>query len=226
MDDITLSPQLMEAQLDELVRDMLALQPRREEVTVRDPEGQVAATIDPEGRLARVLVEPRWVDKIETDHLANAILATIAEAQLEASGLSGDAPVITDEQVAAKRQEILRQAENELQAPTPEGELQAKIDNLPNLFDRLDDALQRLEDRATELETPIPLEEAAALGLTEAPMGEQIRSENSMVSLTVNPEGGVVDVSIHRNWLEGKSGIAVTECLDQIISQMTDQPIS
>lgn len=222
MEDITVSPEVMQAQLNELVRDMLRLQPRHEEVTVRDPEGQIAATYGADGQLARVLVEPRWVEKIESSELATAILTTIAEAQFQASGLSDDAPEPTQAEIDAKRAEILRNAENELDAPKTDDELQTKIDSLPGLFGQLDAALDRLNARVEEMEVPVSLAEADELGLTAEPVGEQFRSENSMVTVTVSAEGAVVDVAIHANWLDGKSGIAVTECFDQIIEQLHD----
>ena len=84
------APHVMEAQFDELIRTMLRMQPRHREVSVRDPEGQVEATYGPDGRLAKVTVEPRWQDKIEPGDLSTVLLTTIAEAQFEASGLNDD----------------------------------------------------------------------------------------------------------------------------------------
>ncbi|NHB84493.1 hypothetical protein G7085_07405 [Tessaracoccus sp. HDW20] len=218
MDDITTSPQAMEAQLNELVRVMLRMQPRGEDVTVRDSEAQVAVTIAADGRLAKVAVEPRWSDKVEAGALETTILTTIAEAQLSASGLEADGPEPTDAEVAARRDEMTRRAEAVLETPGTDTDLQARIDNLPNLFDQLDDALQRLGERLQEVAEPVSLEEAAQLGLTEVE-GVRFRSQNSMVTLTVN-QGSVVDLGIHRNWVEGRSGIVISECFDQIIDQL------
>ncbi len=215
------APQVMEAQFDELIRTMLRMQPRHREVSVRDPEGQVEATCGPDGRLAKVTVEPRWQDKIEPGDLSTVLLTTIAEAQLEASGLNDDdRPEPTEEEVAAKREEMMRMGEQALEAPSSDATLQAKVDNLPNLFDQLDMALDQLNDSLTNLEVPIAVEEAEQLNLKPAG-GVEIRSENSMVTVTVY-HGSVVDVAIHQSWLPGKSGHALTECFDQIIDQLNE----
>ena len=98
------APHVMEAQFDELIRTMLRMQPRHREVSVRDPEGQVEATCGPDGRLAKVTVEPRWQDKIEPGDLSTVLLTTIAEAQFEASGLNDDdRPEPTDEEVGGRQ---------------------------------------------------------------------------------------------------------------------------
>jgi len=218
MDDITSSPEAMEAQLDELVRTMLRMQPRREEVTVRDPAMRVAVTVAADGRLAKIAVEPRWSDRIEPDALEATILTTVAEAQLAASGLEGGGPEPTDAEVAAKRDEMMRRAESVLETPAADADLQSRVDNLPNLFDQLDDALRRLDERLQEVSVPVSLEEAGHLGLTEVE-GTRFRSDNARVTVTVN-QGSVVDLGIHRNWVEGRSGIVISECFDQIIDQM------
>ena len=110
--------------------------------------------------------------------------------------------------------------EQALEAPSSDATLQAKVDNLPNLFDQLDMALDQLNDSLTNLEVPIAVEEAEQLNLKPAG-GVEVRSENSMVTVTVN-HGSVVDVAIHQNWLPGKSGHALTECFDQIIDQLNE----
>lgn len=215
------APQAMQDQFDELVRMLLRMQPQPREVTVRDEEGQIAVSFDAEARLSRIVVESRWVERIEPETLAETILMTVAEAQLQASGLDDEeAAEPTEAEVAAKRTEIFALGEAQLMAPSSEASLQSKIDNLPNLFDQLDDALDRLDSKLAETQPPISMEEAEELGL-EAVEGDRIASDNAMVTLTVN-QGMVVDVTLHPNWLNGRSGIVLTECFDQIIAQLHD----
>lgn len=224
MDNFTAQTQAMDAQLDEMVRAMLRLQPSREAVTATDPEEQVKVTIAPGGSVAAIEVAARWSERIEPENLGTTVLTTIAEAQLAASGLSEDAGEPTDAEVAARREEITRHAEAVLEAPVPEADLQARIDHIPVLFDQLDAAISKLNEKVTQMAPPVSMAEAEELGLTDVKEGIRYASENEMVALTVN-RGTVVDLTIHQRWAESRSGIAITECFDQIIAQMTDQPI-
>lgn len=215
------APQAMQDQFDELVRLLLRMQPQPREVTVQDEEGQIAVSFDARARLNRIAIDARWADRIEPAALADAVMMTIAEGQLQASGLDDeDAPEPTEAEVAAKRTEIFALGEEQLLAPSSDASLQAKIDNLPNLFDQLDDALVRLDAKLSEVQPPISLEEAGELGL-EAAEGDRITSDNAMVSITVT-QGLVVDVSLHPSWLPGRSGLVLTECFDQIIAKLHD----
>lgn len=215
------APQAMQDQFDELVRMLLRMQPQPREVTVQDEEGQIAVSFDAQARLNRIAIDARWADRIEPAALADAILTTVAEGQLQAAGLEeDDAPEPTAEEVAAKRTEIFALGEAQVLAPSSEASLQSKIDNLPNLFDQLDDALGRLDSKLAQAQPPISLAEAEELGL-EPVEGERIASDNAMVSLTV-VKGLIVDVSLHPGWLAGRSGLVLTECFDQIIAKLHD----
>ena len=217
MDDIT-TAQAMDGQLNELVRTLLRMQPVRREVIVTDPLDQITVTIDAEGRLQRVLVSPRWSERLEPAELAPSILAVIAEAQLEASGMSQQVREPSDEEVSEKRAELFRKSESVVAPSSSESELQAKIDSLPSLFGELDAALKRLDAKLEHIAVPVSPEKAARRELSEKD-GVQVRSRNARVVATVN-QGTVVDLTIERNWPEGKSGHVVTECLDQIIEQL------
>lgn len=221
MDNFTAQAREMDAQLDEMVRAMLRLRPKAEPVVAVDPEEQIRVTVAPGGALAAIEVASRWSERIEPDGLAAAVLATIAEAQLEASGLSGDSAEPTEAEVKAKRDEITSRAESILASPASDADLQSRIDHIPALFDQLDDALRRLHSRVEEMAEPVSLAEAEELGLPDEVEGIRYTSDNEMVSITIN-RGTVVDLSVHQRWAESRSGIAITECFDQIIEKVTE----
>lgn len=206
--------------LEGLTRQFLAMRQGGDEATVVDVSGQVQASVSLSGRLERVVVSPRWQDRVDDEDLAGIVLETISRAQFGAMELPDDEALaaVSDADVEAGVEEALARATEQLLRPRSEEERQARIDALPALFASMDADLARMDRALDRLEGSL---DADAVEDIE-PEGDEFRSENSMVTV-IAKDGFVVDVAIHANWLRGKSGIAVTECLDQIIEQINDQ---
>lgn len=206
--------------LEGLTRQLLAMRRGGDGTTVVDVSGQVQAVVGPTGRLQRVVVSPRWQERIDVEDLPGIVLETISRAQFGAVELPADEDLaaVSDAEVQAGVEQALAQATERLLRPRPEEERQARIDALPALFAAMDEDLARMDRALDRLEAGLDVDDVEDL----EPEGDEFRSGNSMVTMIAR-DGFVVDVAIHANWLRGRSGIAVTECLDQIIGKIDDQ---
>lgn len=216
MDQLEAYGESLQHQLDSL----LATQFRRPkgEQSATDESGRVSVTVGPDGLPVKISVDPKWSDDIGDDELATTIHLTIGNAQMAAFGFDEEPEDLSPEEVAKAKQQVLAEAEKKILRPVSEDEHQAMVERLPSLFDQFDQALVQLDKRLNQMAGQAPEDPDEADGDPDD-VGVEVKADNSMVSLVVN-NGSVIGVNIHKNWLAGKSGHALTECFDQIIDQL------
>lgn len=216
-----MDPQQFLTELDSELRTVLgaflASTSPASEVTATDESGRVSVTLRPDTTLARVEVAANWEEEIESTQLASTIL------EVAVSALTGAAQNTTTEDVDPAavdeaRDELLREKTAELMAPMTQDELSQQIDDLPGLLDRLDAQLDdAIEKTSRVTDDDLPREDSGRDD--EDALGEIVESENRMVRVQLF-HGQLADVRIKESWLEGRSGLAVTECFDQITARI------
>ena len=214
----------LDSELRSILGEFLATAPTTTSVAATDDSGRVRVTLHPDRTLARVQVAADWENEIEGSALAATILEVAAMAQtgapVDGDG-AGDAAAVDPQDVEAARDALLREKGAELMAPVGAAELQQQIDDLPALLERLDAQLDDAIEKTARLrDDDLPRADAVD---EEQAQGEVVESENRMVSIRVIA-GHLGDVRIKESWLEGRSGIAVTQCFDQIMHRIADQP--
>lgn len=207
----------LDSELRSVIRTFLTTGSPASEVTATDDSGRVTVTLRPDQTLARVQVAANWEEEILAPQLADTILRVAVSAQ---SGIPGgeDIEDADPEAVDAARETLLQETADELLAPMSEQELQQQIDDLPALLERLDARLDEAIAKTSQaLEDDFP--RADSDEDVEGPLGDIVESENKMVRVQLF-QGHLADVRIKESWLEGRSGIAVTECFEQIVEQI------
>jgi|JI8StandDraft_1071087.scaffolds.fasta_scaffold89293_2 hypothetical protein len=210
------------AELEQAVADLKAFASAftlpEGDVTETDLTGVVAATVTPGLAVRSIVVQPTWENVVEAGRLAACVDEALGRATSRAMGIdpdlaidldaeeapSGPAPVTASDKAEARRtvadmeRHLLDQA--------------ASIDRDPEA------AATRLEQLVSQMESAIAAtERAQAEGI---PDGEPDRlySANRMVSMASNGMS-FLGTDININWLKGKSGSAVTQCLSEILEQ-------
>ncbi|MCC2591995.1 hypothetical protein LKO27_00935 [Tessaracoccus sp. OS52] len=223
-----MEPEELLADLDKELRSVLGalqnLTPVTEDVTVSDASGAVRVTVRPDSSLAGVSVVPAWQEKVEPAALADVISDVLGRAQAKAMGFDIDAleeaqaDEVDEAQVEAARGRLLKDAEQTLRRPSTEEELQRRMDELPGI---VDDAMARLDRELVKLQTAGDgaLPQDPAEFTPGADYGDLVESDNRMVAVRV-VAGLVAEVRIKESWLEVRSGIAITECFNQIIERL------
>ncbi len=211
----------LDSQLRSVVEQFLATTPAATEVTATDDSGRVSVTLHPDRTLARVQVAADWQEEIEPSVLAATILEVAGRAQWGPQDEGDDgAPVAADidqQDVDDAVEALLREKTAELMAPVSPAELQRQADALPGLLDQLDAQLDDAIARSAEArDEDLPSEDAD--GHQDAVL-EVVESENRMVSVGLSA-GHLGEVRIKESWVRGLSGIAVTQCFDQIMDRI------
>lgn len=223
-----MEPEQLLAELDRELKQVLSafasFKPATEEVTVSDDTGRVEVVVSPKAELVKVAVAPNWRDEIEVSALANTVAETIAKAQAKAFGLDidadGDAVEDADPAEVQRLQDaLMAEKTEELLRPVGEDELQRRIAELPGEVERLEALADDVADKVAPTEADLP-EDADEFAPDDS-FGTRVHSENRMVSVRVMA-GFVGEVTIQESWLAARSGIAVTECFDQIIEKLAE----
>lgn len=211
----------LDSQLRSVIGTALAFAPATSDVTTTDDSGIVSVTLRPNQSLARVQVGANWMEEIEPSALASTILEVAGQAQAEVLGVGSDAdPAEGADPVEVNRalNSLLEEKTAEMMQPVSATRLQQQIDDLPALLDKLgaqlDDAIEKTAKRSED-----DLPQATSGRDDEDSLGDVVESENRMVSVQLFG-GRVTDVRIKESWLESRSGIAVTQCFDQIIDRI------
>lgn len=210
----------LDADLRSVIGELLATATSATESTATDDSGRVKVTLHPDRTLAQVVIAPDWETEIESSALAAVILEVAGRAQ-QVTMVEGDAPAaavdVDPEEIEAARDELLRGATAELMEPISAAELQRQIDDLPAMLDRLNAQLDVAIEKTARLgETDLPTEDAVE---DDEMAGETVTSKNGMVSVRVL-QGHLGDVRIKESWLQGRSGIAVSQCFEEIMQRI------
>lgn len=222
-----MEPEQLLAELDKELKSVLSalasFKPATEDVSVTDASGQVEVVVKPSSELVRISVAPDWAKHMEVAALAPAIAETISKAQAKAFGLDMDdlgEPVESDAaEVQQLQDRLIAEKTDELFRPVSNDELQRKVDDLPGMLDRLEKFADEAVEKVQPDEADMPRDPAEFT--PDESFGTTVTSENRMVSVRVMA-GFVGEVAIKESWLAARSGIAVTECFDQIIEQLPD----
>ncbi len=213
----------LDSELRSVIGTLLGTAPATHDVTATDDSGRVSVTLRPDRTLAKVQVAANWEEEIESPALAATIVEVTGTAQGLVMGV-GDpdsGQEVDPQDVEEAREALLREKQAELLAPMSAAQLQKQIDDLPALMDQLDaqldDAIRRTAKKPDD-QLPQP---ASGLDDEEA-LGDVVESENRMVAVQLFA-GQVADVRIKESWLAGRSGLAVTECFDQIIDRINER---
>ncbi|MDO5736253.1 MAG: hypothetical protein Q4P15_07235 [Propionibacteriaceae bacterium] len=209
----------LDSELRSVIGEFLTTTASASDVAATDESGRVSVILHPDRTLARVQVAAGWEEDIESLALAGVIVEVAGRAQTGAQVSGEDEAVDVDpEDVDEATDALLREQTQALLAPISAQELQRQIDELPALLERLDAQLDVAIARTSRTsEDELPTEEPSA---DEAIEGEVVESENRMVSVR-HVAGHLAEVRIKESWLAGRSGLAVTECFNQIVDRMT-----
>lgn len=226
-----MEPEQLMQEMDEDLRKALALltrfEPAVEDVTVADESGKVEVTFHPDLSLAKVSVAADWQSEIEPGMLEAAVSETMARGLSKAMGFDlDDVEAIVDDEPDPNSPEVkeaaartMRDAEDILLAPRSESEVQHMVDNIDNLFAEFDAVADKAMTKLDNMPMPKSDEEFQEEG--QDPAGELVESDNHMVAVRV-ARGIVGGCTIRESWLDGRSGIAVTESFSQIIERLPD----
>lgn len=207
----------LDSELRTVLETFLATTSPASEVTATDDSGRVSVTLRPDRTLARVEVAANWEEEVESAQLAPTILEVAVRA------LTGAAQTVPPEDVDPRavdeaRDALLREKTAEMMAPMTQDQLSQQIDDLPGLLDRLDAQLDDAIEKTSRVsDDDLPREDSGQDD--EDALGEVVESENRMVRVQLF-HGQLADVHIKESWLEGRSGLAVTECFDQITARI------
>lgn len=213
----------LDSELRSVIGTLLGTAPATHDVTATDESGRVSVTLRPDRTLAKVQVAANWEEEIESPALAATIVEVAGTAQGLVMGV-GDpdsGQEVDPQDVEEAREALLLEKQAELLAPMSAAQLQKQIDDLPALMDRLD---AQLDDaiRRTAKQPDDQLPQPTSGRDDEDSLGDIVESENKMVSVQLFG-GQVADVRIKESWLVGRSGLAVTECFDQIIARINER---
>ena len=211
----------LDSELRLVIGEFLTAAPSTSDVAATDETGRVTVTLHADRTLSRVQVAGNWEEDIEPSALTGVILDVAGRAQTGVSISDEETARDVDPQdVEEAMDALLREQTEQLLAPISAAELQRQIDTLPALLDSLDAQLDlAIAQTASTTKDELPSEEPsddAVLG------GEIVESENRMVSVRLFA-GHLAEVRIKESWLQGRSGLAVTECFDQIVDRISNK---
>ncbi len=207
------------AELEQTIADLNAITAAftmpEAEVTETDRRGVATATVSPHLAVTRISVQPTWEHTVTAAELPAALDDAIGRATMRAMGLdpdgeespdslSGAAPITGA--VRAEAHRTVQQTEQRLldQAATQGRDPRATEDHIDRLVAQMEAAISAAE--RAQAEGP----------LQDEP--ERLYSDNHMVSMASNGVS-LMGTEINQNWLRGKSGTAVTQCLSEILDQ-------
>lgn len=207
------------AELEQAIADLNAFASTFElpdgDVTEHDRRGVVAVTVSPGLSVTTITVLPTWEEKVPAPELALAVDEALGRATTRALGLDPDAdaqpepdarPAPITPQVRAEARRTIDQAERRLldQAATMGRDFRAGEDRIDALVAQMESAIT-----ATELaQSPDALPDSP----------QRVYSANRMVSMATTGMSFMA-TDINQNWLKGRSGTAVTQCLAEILEQ-------
>ncbi len=190
------------------------------DVTETDRRGVVAATVSPNLAVVKITVQPTWENTVPAAELALAVDEALGRATTRAMGIDPDgAPVELDldagaseppapitPEVRAEANRTVAQTERRLldQAAEMGRDPRAAEDRIDRMVAQMEGAIASTERAQSEGALP----------------DEPVRyySANRMVSMASSGMS-FMGTDINQNWLRGKSGTAVTQCLAEILEQ-------
>lgn len=192
------------------------------DVTETDDLDLVTVVVSPDLAVRSVTVDARWGEEVSPDDLTVRVNTTLSRATVRAMGFDPDAAVPDDPgadvpQERATVTEADKAAAARLLQAT-EAAMDATIRQAAQSPDSVGAEIEEMLDR---VEAQLRAAEAATVRADDEAGEEPARlySENRMVSAAV-VAGTVSDIEINANWLRGKSGTAVTQCLAEILQQV------
>ncbi len=209
------------AELEQAVADLnsfaTAFDVPEGDVTESDRRGVVSATVNPNLAVVSIVVKPTWETTVPAEELAVCVDEALGRATTRAMGIdpdaapdeaaepdTGPAPITAADRAEARR--------------TVEETERRMLDSAAALGRDPEAAANRIDAMVAQMEAAITAsEQALDRGeLSEDP--NRYYSANRMVSMASSGMS-FMGTDINVNWLRGKSGTAVTQCLTEVLEQ-------
>ncbi|HPZ49034.1 MAG TPA: hypothetical protein PLA44_04145 [Propionibacteriaceae bacterium] len=212
------------AELEQAIADLNSLatsfQMPEGDVTETDRRGVASATVTPDLAVSALSVVPTWENKIPAEELAMAIDEALGRATTRAMGIDPDADpeaAAADEPPADAPTPVT--AADRAEARQTLHDVEERMLNQAAAMGRDERAAEDHIDRmVAQMESALSAAERAQAEGTLPDEPNRFYSANKMVSMA-STGMSFMGTEINLNWLRGKSGTAVTQCLAEILEQ-------
>lgn len=202
----------LDATLDSLIRRRVELESLLPEGPVSDPTG--AVSVEFKG-LSQLVVEivPNWEAFVSAGDL-NAVLNQTLQIARDGDPNKKVVPSqLNDDEVAAIRKRTLEETERNYFGWATEADLQEIEENLPASLERLSTELEQVA------KSPMTLMVAEDEGSLPEPETTMFTSAGGRVSIEML-RSIILRIHVDQGWARGKSGIELTETIQQAISEL------